>query len=126
MSGYTYDTGVLIAAERNDRLIWALHRRLLERGVRPTVPAAVLAQAWRGGPQPQISRLLLGCVVDPLSEAQSRATGAALARAKTSDIVDAAVVVGASGRGDTVVTSDPDDIGHLVRSLRSPIDVRKV
>ena len=67
MSGYTYDTGVLIAAERNDRLIWALHRRLLERGVRPTVPAAVLAQAWRGGPQPQISRLLLGCVVDPLS-----------------------------------------------------------
>ncbi len=126
MSGYTYDTGVLIAAERNDRLVWALHRRLLERGLRPTVPCAVLAQAWRGGPQPMVSRLLLGCVVDPLTEAQGRATGAALARAKTSDIVDASVVVGAASRGDTILTSDPDDIGHLVRTLRAPIEIRRV
>lgn len=126
MSGYTYDTGVLVAAERNDRFVWSLHRRLLERGLRPTVPGAVLAQAWRGGPQPQVSRMLVGCVIDPLTEAQSRATGAALARAKTSDIVDAAVVVGAAARGDTVLTSDPDDIGHLVRALRVSVEVRGV
>lgn len=29
----TYDTGALIAAERNDRRLWALHRRALERGL---------------------------------------------------------------------------------------------
>jgi len=48
----------LIAAERNVRRIWALHRRALERGLVPTVPAGVLGQGWRGGPQAQMSRLL--------------------------------------------------------------------
>ena len=43
MAGITYDTGVLIAAERGDRRVWALHRRSLERGMVPTVPAG----AWR-------------------------------------------------------------------------------
>lgn len=32
MPGITYDTGALIAAERNNRRIWALHRRALEQG----------------------------------------------------------------------------------------------
>ncbi len=54
----TYDTGVLIAAERGDRQVWALYRRSLERGMVPTVPAVVLAQSWRGGPQLQMSRWL--------------------------------------------------------------------
>ena len=35
MTGITYDTGVLIAAERGDRRVWALHRRSLERGMVP-------------------------------------------------------------------------------------------
>ena len=29
--GATYDTGALLAAERNDRRIWALHARCLAR-----------------------------------------------------------------------------------------------
>ncbi len=58
MAGITYETGVLIAAERGHRRVWALHRRSLERGMVPTVPAGVLAQSWRGGPQHQMSRLL--------------------------------------------------------------------
>ena len=45
MSGLTYDTGALLAAEANDRRMWALHRRTLERLHTPTVPAATLAQA---------------------------------------------------------------------------------
>jgi hypothetical protein len=50
MAGITYDTGVLIAAERGDRRVWALHRRSLERGMMPTVPAG----SWRraGGEAP--------------------------------------------------------------------------
>ena len=49
MPGVTYDTGALVAAERNDRAMWALHAGFLAEEVVPTVPAPVLAEAWRGG-----------------------------------------------------------------------------
>src|SRR5579862_4626821 len=106
MAGITYDTGALLAAEKGDRSLWALHRQALERGIRPSVPAGVLAQAWRGGPQAELSRLLAGCRFEPLDELTSRLAGAACARSKRSDIVDASVVVVAIGRGDVVCTSD--------------------
>ena len=120
MSGYTYDTGVLIAAERNDRFVWALHRRLLEQGISPSVPATVLAQAWRGGPQAQLSRLMVGCEVRPLMEAHARDCGRLLARASSSDIVDANVVVVARERGEAVLTSDQGDLTPLSRALGRP------
>jgi hypothetical protein len=44
MGGVTYDSGALVAAERNTRQMWALHAGYLAEGVIPTVPAAVLAQ----------------------------------------------------------------------------------
>jgi hypothetical protein len=120
--GVTYDTGALIAAERSDRQVWAVHRRALERGIVPTVPAGVLGRGWRGGPQVQMSRLLLGCRVEDLDEARARATGAACGVAGTSDVVDASVVVGAAARGDLVVTSDPGDLERLRDGLH--VDVR--
>ncbi len=49
MNGVTYDTGALIAADRNDRRMWALHAGFLALEVSPTVPTPVLAEAWRGG-----------------------------------------------------------------------------
>ena len=52
MSGATYDTGALIAADRNDRRMWALHAGFLALEVSPTVPTPVLAEAWRGGAAP--------------------------------------------------------------------------
>lgn len=117
MTGLTYDTGLLIAAERSNRRAWALHRRALERGLVPTVPAGVLGQAWRGGPQAQMSRLLRGCRVEALDSARARSAGAACSLAGISDVVDASVVVGAGARGDVVVTSDPDDLGRLRDAL---------
>lgn len=120
MSGYTYDIGVLIAAERSDRLVWAVHRRLLERGDSPSVPSTVLAQAWRGGPQAPLSRLLAGCEVRPLTEAQARESGSLLARAVSSDIVDASVVIVARERGEVVLTSDQKDLKALSQALGRP------
>ncbi len=105
--------------------MWGLHRRMLSRGVVPTIPAVVLAQGWRGGPQPQMSRLLAGCYVEPLDEQLARSAGAACGRAGTSDIVDATVVVGAAARGDQVITSDPDDIGHLGETNGYALEVRE-
>ena len=126
MTGLTYDTGALVAAERGDRELWALHRRALERGIRPVVPAGVLAQAWRGGPQPQVSRLLQGCRVDDLDEVGARSAGAACARARTSDVIDAIVAVGAVSRGDLVVTSDPKDIRRLASALGAQVALHLV
>lgn len=106
----TYDTGALIAAERSDRLLWSLHRAILSRGLAPTVPAGVLGEAWRGGPQPQLSRLLKGCLVEPLTADQARAVGVLAARSALTDTVDLAVVEGALRRNDAVVTSNRTDI----------------
>jgi predicted nucleic acid-binding protein len=117
MTGITYDTGALIAAERNTPEMWAFHRRALERGGSPTVPAAVLAQAWRGGPQPLLARLLRACDIEPLTEADARLAGAACGLARTADVVDASVAVGALVRDDVIVTSDPADLRHLGDSL---------
>lgn len=109
-SGLTYDTGALIAAERDERILWSLHRAALGRGIAPTVPVAVLAEAWRGGPQHQLSRLLKGCRVESMNEVQARAVGTLIGRSGLVDIVDVAVVEGASRRGDAVVTSNR---GHI-------------
>ena len=125
-SGATYDTGALLAAEANRREIWAIHVRSLQRGVRPVVPAGVLAQAWRRGPQPQLSRLLRGCRVEDLDERRARAAGFACARSGTRDIVDASVVAGALARGDLVVTSDPDDLAVIAKALGGSIRLNRV
>lgn len=123
MGGVTYDTGALIAAEATNRALWALHRRALERNVRPTVPAGVLAQSSRGGPQAELSRLLHGCRIEDLDEVRSRAAGHACARSGTSDVVDASVVVGAMARRDLVVTSDRPDITKVAAAFGVPLEI---
>jgi hypothetical protein len=117
VSGVTYDTGALIAAERGSKSVWWLHRDLLERGMYPTLPAVVLGQAWRGGPQARLSRLVRGCRVESLTEQQARSAGAALAASGSSDLIDAAVVMAALMRGDLVVTSDPDDLRRIASAI---------
>ena len=118
MRGVTYDTGALIAAERGSRDLWLLHRRLLERGVVPTVPPVALAQAWRdGGRQAQLARLLRGCRVPSFGERDAQTVGEALAVSCTADVVDAAVVVTACIRGEAIVTSDPDDLSAVASAI---------
>ncbi len=124
--GLTYDTGALIAAERNDRLMWALHRASLSRGLVPTVPVGVLAEAWRGGPQHQLSRLLKGCRLENLLEVQAREIGTLIARSGLPDIVDVAVAEGAMRRGDAVVTSNSSHIEQVADAIGQQITVHDV
>ena len=126
MKGVTYDAGALLAADRGSQRMQALHRQALESGQVPVVPAGVLAQAWRGGPQPRLSRLLAGCRIEALDEPKARSAGAALALAETSDVVDASVAVGAAVRGDVVITSDADDIQHLASAIGLPIKTETI
>jgi hypothetical protein len=107
MGGVTYDTGALVAAERNNRQMWALHAGYLAEEVIPAVPAPVLAEAWRGGSrQASLSRLLRMCDTEPMSEELARLAGVLAGKSGHDDIVDVSVVEGAVRRGDAVVTSN--------------------
>lgn len=128
MAGLTYDTGALIAAERDDRLLWSLHRAALARGLVPIVPSCVLAEAWRGGPQAKLSRLLAGCEVEPFTEERARRVGTLAARVARvrGGIVDVAVVETALRRGEPVVTSDPGDLVSVAKAAGRRLVVHRV
>jgi hypothetical protein len=110
MIGATLDTGALIALERGSgRMIALLHLAHLERATL-SVPAGVIAQAWRGGPrQARIARLLHAPITEvvPLDDLVARTIGVLCGQVGVSDVVDASVVVCARERGHAVVTSDP-------------------
>jgi predicted nucleic acid-binding protein len=121
MSGLTLDTGGLIALDRGDRRVLVLIARAAERGLRVTVPATALAQAIRRpATQVRLARLVRQSSTDlvALDGPDATATGRLLAASRTSDIVDAHVVVCARRAGQVVITSDPDDLKRIDPELR--------
>lgn len=126
MPGLVYDTGALLAAERRHQGLWALHEQSLASGIRPIIPVVVLAQAWRGTPHANLSRLLRGCQVTPDTEELGKAAGAICGRAGTSDVVDGLMVVIALRLDALVVTSDPADLQHLASGLHSKLALHTV
>ena len=124
--GVTYDAGALIAADRGERRMWARHRAFLTSRVVPTVPAGAVAQTWRGGSrQALLSRLLVGCDVEPLDDEQARQVGSLAATAATTDIVDASVVEGALRRSDLVISSDRGDLEAIAAAARRSLVVEE-
>jgi hypothetical protein len=124
MTGVTYDSGALIAAEGGERRMWARHRALLLRRVVPVAPAPVVAQCWRGTPrQAQLARLLAGCQIESLDDTRARATGTLAGRAGTADIVDAFVVEGAIRRQDLIISSDEAGLGAIAAAASCRIDI---
>ena len=116
---YVYDTGALIALDRNDRGAWARHQMALSDERRVIVPTVVLAQAWRDGrTQQPLDRLLRSCELHPLDERLGRRTGELCGRTRTDDVVDAAVIAIAGAHAPAIVwTSDPDDLDRLADGL---------
>ena len=124
MTGVTYDSGALIAAERSERRMWARHRALLLRRVVPTVPAPVIAQCWRGTPrQAQLSRFLSGCETETLDDTRARATGTLAGRARVANIVDTSVVEGALRRDDLIISSDEGDLTTIAAAVGHRVDI---
>jgi hypothetical protein len=119
MTSVVYDAGALIAAERNDRRMWAEHRVRLELGLAVAVPTPVVAQVSRSAKQVQLRRVLAGCEVVEFDEANAHAAGRILASSKTHDVVDAAVVELAVRRRAIIVTSDVADLSKLVTAARA-------
>jgi predicted nucleic acid-binding protein len=127
MNGVTYDTGALIAADRNDRLMWALHAGFLALEVSPIIPTPVLAEAWRGGSrQASLARFLALCTTEPLTEEQAKAVGTLAARADHDDIVDVTVVEGAIRRRDAVVTSNPTHVRKIADATRARLTIETI
>ena len=89
--------------------------------IRPLVPVVVLAQAWRGGPQHQISRVLEACDILSDDQATGRAAGLACAASGTANVVDAIVIVTAVRHQAPVVTSDPGDPTRIADSIGAKI-----
>lgn len=114
MAGLTLDSGALIAFERGERRVLVHLREAQSRGEELTVPAAVVAEVWRGGPRAaRLSMLLAACLVEPLSDRLARSAGEALAAVGGAGTVDAVVMASAAVRRDRVLTSDPEDLLRL-------------
>jgi predicted nucleic acid-binding protein len=127
MGGVTYDTGALVAAERNNRQMWELHAGLVAEEVVPVVPAPVLAQAWRGGArQAGLARLLRMCDVEPMTEELAQRVGCLVSDSGHGDIVDVAVAEGAIRRGDGVVTSDAGHIRKIAEAAGSTLRIASI
>ena len=117
MATIVYDTGALLAAERRNPDFLALHDELTAARIRPIVPVVVLAQAWRGDPQHQISRVLKACDIVPDDERTGRAAGIACAASATTDVVDAIVVATAVRHQAPIVTSDRGDLARIADAI---------
>ena len=115
--GITLDTGALIALERRSQRARKIVERAVELKVRITVPAAVVAEWWRG--RSDLREAILAAVrVEPLSDRVAKAAGEALAAVKGATTVDAIVMASAAQRGDFVYTSDVRDLERLTRYFR--------
>lgn len=112
-----YDAGVLVAAERSERVVWADHRARLELGVVPATTAPVVAQVSRSPRQVQLRRFLRGCQVVPFSPETAHDVGALVGAAGTADVIAAHVVLVAGSIGAAVLTSDQEDLSRLACHL---------
>ena len=119
-----YDAGVLVAADRRDRRVWADHRVRLEAGVPPSTTAPVVAQVSRSARRVTLHRFLRGCRILAFWPEQGHEVGALLARAGTSDVVDGHVAVTAEASNSTVVTADVVDFGQLSANLASGLRIK--
>ena len=107
--------------------MWALHAALLAEEVVPTVPAPVLAEAWRGGSrQASLVRLLAMCEVEEMTESQAKQVGVLVGRSGHTNVVDVAVVEGAIRRGDGIVTSDRRDIESVADAAGIRISIATI
>ncbi len=126
---YVYDSGALIALDRNDRRMWARHQLALDDGRDIHVPSVVVGQAWRDDRrQVRLGKVLATCIVEPVGREHAKASGALCGKAGTSDLIDAIVVTTGASLGAVIWTSDHDDIKRLAdeTGVRRALVIRSV
>jgi predicted nucleic acid-binding protein len=115
----TLDAGALIALERRSARMLRIVDAAAQADERITVPTVALAEWWRGKPSKRMARLLEGVELEPLEARLASLAGDALAAVRGATTIDAIVVASAAQRGDTIFTSDVEDLDRLARYFRS-------
>ena len=107
--------------------MWALHAGFLAEEVTPTVPAPVLAEAWRGGSrQANLARFLALCVVEDMDVDQAKAVGVLAGKADHDDVVDVTVVEGAIRRRDAIITPNPTHMRSIADAVRARVSIEMI
>lgn len=106
------DAGFLISIERSERTAHTFLAAADRSGTALHTTHPVVAQVWRGSPrQARLAAFLKAITVHPFDD--GRPVGRLLAQAKTSDVVDAHLVICAVRLGHDILTGDPDDVAAL-------------
>ena len=118
------DAGAFLAVERAERDLIALLKQELLADRAPLTHAGVIGQVWRDGAgrQARLAQFLPAVEVSSLDEALGRRAGVLLGRARTTDVIDAAVVLLAKD-GDVILTSDAEDLKVLAEAAAVHVDV---
>ena len=126
MAALVFDAGALIALERGDRGVAAMLVAAAKSGTEAITSSACVAQVWRNpARQARLARALVGFVECDLDTRAARDCGVLLARSETTDIADAAVSLLARD-GDTLLTSDHEDIQRLLDTAGTRARIRPV
>ena len=118
MSGYTLDTGALIAVERRRQRMLGFLRIAKADKIPVVVPAICIAEWWRGRTDVR-EKILAAVIVEHTDDALVRLTGQALVTVPTATCIDAMVMASAARRGGVVLTSDVDDLIRLQAAFPS-------
>jgi hypothetical protein len=120
------DAGGLIAVDRLDRKVGAILRVAQQENMPVRTSATVVAQVWRNGSrQANLARVLTGIDVAALDMHTGRLVGEVLALSRSADVVDAHLGFIVRS-GDTVLTSDTNDIKKILSARRVSATLRRV
>ncbi len=111
LRGVTVDTGFLAALERSKQRVIDLTALAGTRGVRLTLPVAVLAEWWRDGKRQ--GHYLKAFAIELMTDRLAKSAGEAIAAVPGATVVDAIVMASAAQRDDVVYTSDFEDLSRL-------------
>lgn len=110
------DAGFLISVDRGERTAQEFLTAALIHRTPLTTTHPVVAQVWRDGArQARLARFLQSVVVVAFDDGPE--VGNLLARAGTSDVVDAHLVVVAVRRAEPILTGDIHDLETLTSAL---------
>ena len=118
MSGYTLDTGALIALERRRQRMLGFLAIAKADKIPVVVPSVCIAEWWRGRTDVR-EKILAAVIVEHTDDTLVRLAGVALATVPAATCIDAMVMASAARRGGVVFTSDVGDMSRLQRAFPS-------
>ena len=110
------DAGFLISVDRNQRAAQAFLTAAQRQHTSLHTTDPVVAQVWRNGArQGRLAKLLGALTIHPFND--GRDVGDLRSRSRTSDVVDAQLVILALRLSDSILTGDTDDLTALASAL---------